>query len=568
MPEKKGRKLFKQFTSSIQVKITLPYILLSMIVAVGGAYLITQLMVRSVDRRFKNSLIETAKISADLLVQEEDQILETVRLIANTINVDQYILEENSEGLRDIIVPLAFNTAEDMVHILDLNGVSQLSLLKDARGRYPVYEASRGSDFFASYEFVQQVLDQDADNFGDKFAGLVDFNGDNYLFIAGPVFNDAGELVGAVLVGSALEEFLTEARQETLAQVSIYHLDGSLAGSTLGSQIPLTRSEAEEVIETQDSQSYLRETMISDIRYREILFCFEVREKIDFGIMGLALSTGFLEETNQDIQIQVFILVAVLLFLTILVGIVIARMITHPIDKLKAAAMEVSSGNLNVKVEPIGEDEIAVLTRTFNQMVSNLRESNDLIIDAYDKTLEGWSKALELRDRETEGHTIRVTRMTLALAKLYGFDGDQLENIRRGSLIHDIGKFSVPDSVLLKPSTLTDDEYDVMKEHPVHAYEMLSNIPFLQGAIDIPYCHHEHWDGGGYPQGLKGEEIPVAARLFTVCDVWDAITTDRPYRDAMSQKKAVKLMREGSGTTFDPNIVDLFLDNLDSLVED
>jgi len=143
-----------------------------------------------------------------------------------------------------------------------------------------------------------------------------------------------------------------------------------------------------------------------------------------------------------------------------------------------------------------------------------------------------------------------------------------LETIRRGALIHDIGKFSVPDSVLLKPGTLTEDEYDVMKQHPEHAYEMLSNIPFLKGAIDIPYCHHEHWDGSGYPQGLKEGDIPVAARLFTVCDVWDAVTTDRPYRDAMPRDEAIEVIRDGAGASFDPDIVNLFLDNLDSFIGD
>ena len=134
-------------------------------------------------------------------------------------------------------------------------------------------------------------------------------------------------------------------------------------------------------------------------------------------------------------------------------------------------------------------------------------------------------------------------------------------------MIHDVGKFAVPDKVLLKPGNLTKKEYEIMKLHPEHAREMLNGIPFLQGAIDIPYCHHEHWDGSGYPRGLKGEEIPIAARIFAVADVWDAVTTDRPYRKAMSRDEAIDVIREGSGTHFDPAVVDLFLEFLEEQEE-
>ena len=555
---------FDQFGHSIQTKITLPYILLSLIVAVGGALLITQLLMRSVDKRFQNSLIETAKISADLLVQEEGMILETVRLVSMTQGMDQYIIEQDAEAIREIVLPLAFNSGEDRIEILDGQGIAQLSLVEDDRGRYPVYDSSRGSDFFVQIPFVQKLLSQQEDEFGDKFAEVVLLDDQVYLYIGGPIRNPAGETVGVVLVGRNLEDLIADIRRETLAQVTIYDLDGEIITSTLSRQIPLTEEETADVIGHQADASVLRKIELIDIGYQEILYAFEVREKVDLGIMGMALSTDFIKEANQGIRVQVFVLVTILLFMTILTGILIARMITRPLNKLKNAALEVSDGNLDVSIDPIGEDEIALLTKTFNQMVSNLKESNRQIVDAYDKTLEGWSKALELRDRETEGHTLRVTKMTLDLARILGYDGDALENIRRGALIHDIGKFSVPDRVLLKPDILTDEEYDIMKLHPQHAYEMLSEIPFLRGAIDIPYCHHERWDGSGYPRGLMGEEIPVAARIFSVVDVWDAVTRDRPYREAMARQEALDLITQGSGEMFDPEIVQIFLDYLEN----
>jgi PAS domain S-box-containing protein/putative nucleotidyltransferase with HDIG domain len=149
---------------------------------------------------------------------------------------------------------------------------------------------------------------------------------------------------------------------------------------------------------------------------------------------------------------------------------------------------------------------------------------------AYDSTIEGWSHALDLRDKETEGHTLRVTEMTLRLARAAGLTEDELAHVRRGALLHDIGKMGVPDAILLKPDKLTDAEWVVMRQHPIYAYKLLSPIAYLQPALDIPYCHHEKWDGSGYPSGLKGEQIPMAARLFAIVDVWDALRSDRPYR--------------------------------------
>jgi len=186
------------------------------------------------------------------------------------------------------------------------------------------------------------------------------------------------------------------------------------------------------------------------------------------------------------------------------------------------------------------------------------RSHTDLML-AYDATIEGWSRALELRDKETEGHTERVTEMTLALARAFGIGEEEITHIRRGALLHDIGKISIPDAILLKPGKLTDEEMALMREHPRRAYEMLLPIEYLRPALDIPYCHHERWDGTGYPRGLKGEDIPLAARLFAIVDVYDALTSDRPYRKAWSRDDALEYIRQQAGVCFDPRVVEMFL---------
>ncbi len=192
-------------------------------------------------------------------------------------------------------------------------------------------------------------------------------------------------------------------------------------------------------------------------------------------------------------------------------------------------------------------------------LFDDLQRSNLELTLAYDTTLEGWAKALELRDEETEGHTRRVTEMTLELAQMMGINGDEIEHIRRGALLHDIGKMGIPDSILLKPGKLTEVEWEIMRQHPVYAHDFISQIDYLHPAMDIPYCHHEKWDGSGYPRGLRGESIPLSARIFAVIDVWDALSSDRPYRKAWEQDRVKAHIIEGAGSHFDPAVVEIFL---------
>ncbi|MDZ7836855.1 MAG: HD-GYP domain-containing protein [Actinomycetota bacterium] len=165
---------------------------------------------------------------------------------------------------------------------------------------------------------------------------------------------------------------------------------------------------------------------------------------------------------------------------------------------------------------------------------------------------------MDLRDKNTEDHSQRVTEITISIARSIGMSDEELAHVRRGALLHDIGKMGVPDAILLKPGKLTDEEWAIMHKHPLHAFELLSPIEYLRTALDIPYCHHEKWDGTGYPRGLKREQIPLAARIFAVVDVYDALTSDRPYRKAWTREKALEYIRQESGRHFDPQMVDMF----------
>jgi len=192
-----------------------------------------------------------------------------------------------------------------------------------------------------------------------------------------------------------------------------------------------------------------------------------------------------------------------------------------------------------------------------------LERSNRELKRAYEETLEGWARALELRDSDTEGHTRRVADMTRIVGERMGLSEDAMVHLYRGALLHDIGKMAIPDHILKKAGPLNDEEWAIMKTHPIHAYEMLSRIEYLRPALAIPCSHHERWDGSGYPQGLKGEDIPLAARIFSVVDVWDALQEDRPYRKAWPKDRIIDYLRENAGSQFDPNVVTVFLSILD-----
>jgi PAS domain S-box-containing protein len=215
---------------------------------------------------------------------------------------------------------------------------------------------------------------------------------------------------------------------------------------------------------------------------------------------------------------------------------------------------------LDEKTDTIIEIQAASRDITERKLAeSTLQSAHQSLQEAYERTIEGWVHALDLRDKETEGHTQRVTRLTVKVARILGLSEEELVHIQRGALLHDMGKMAIKDDILQKPGPLTDAEWIEMRKHPIYTHEMLSPITYLQPALDIPYCHHERWDGSGYPRGLKREEIPLVARLFSIIDVWDALSSDRPYRNRSPHPEVATYLRKEAGRLFDPRLVELFL---------
>jgi HD-GYP domain-containing protein (c-di-GMP phosphodiesterase class II) len=206
-----------------------------------------------------------------------------------------------------------------------------------------------------------------------------------------------------------------------------------------------------------------------------------------------------------------------------------------------------------------GQASLAIAS---SQLFQELKALTADLIFAYETTIEGWSRALDLRDKEPEGHTLRVTEMTVKLARLAGIPEEEIIHIRRGALLHDIGKLGIPDSILLKPEDLTEEEWNIIRKHPTYAHELINPIEYLRPALPIPSFHHEKWDGSGYPLGLKGNQIPLSARLFAVADVWDSLSCERPYRKPWQEEKVLDYIQKKSKTHFDPIAVSLFMSGI------
>ncbi|MGZ9166420.1 MAG: HAMP domain-containing protein, partial [Anaerolineales bacterium] len=449
----------------IRIKITIPYLILSLILAVAAAYLITQLVVENVEERFNKQLYEAGKISSELIVNYESQLLETQRLLANVEGAATAIQRNDADTLRSLTLGIVANDGQEAVEFLDLHGNHVLSIHHSPGGNPEDYVFSSGSQtVFTDLEIVQDVLAQKSDVRGDKFADFIETDFGDFLYVAGPVRDLQGNVAGVVLVGRSLPKLTADIRSKTFAQITLYDHAGQVLYSTLPFPQAIAPETVAQIISFKDISSRKRDLSsqrdldVANIPFAEILGSWEVRGNQELGILGAALSQNAVVQASSSSRWRIFLLVASANFLVILVGINLANTITRPLLQLVQASVKVSKGDLDVQVNPGTNDEISILTESFNSMVASLSQSQKDLLKAYDSTLEGWAKALELRDKETEGHSERVTPLTLRLAEAMGVQGEAVVNIRRGALLHDIGKMGTPDAILHKNGPLDEEE--------------------------------------------------------------------------------------------------------------
>jgi class 3 adenylate cyclase/CheY-like chemotaxis protein/HAMP domain-containing protein len=364
----------------VRVKITFPYILLAILFSLVGAYLVSQVILESIQDRFNNQLVETGKQDADWMVRQEDSLLETLRLVANTTGMADAIRTRDAGSLQEMILPLAVNAKEEAIEILDDQGTSVISLRHVADGGMADYTSTQGETIFAQWDFVQSVLKGQIDQGRDKYAGLERAPWGDFFYVSGPVHSSDGSLVGVVLVGISLPGLVREMSLENLAESTLYDFNGQPMASTLfttsaGTE-PLAAQQAISVVSGQANSSLVRDLVIGSVNYSEIIGPWKARSSQTLGLLGAALPQSFLVTTNRITQTQIFLLVAGAFLLVILIGVTISNQITRPLLRIVKASAEVARGNLNVKVEPRGNDEVAVLSRTFNYMVVGLQEGS------------------------------------------------------------------------------------------------------------------------------------------------------------------------------------------------
>ncbi|MDK1081236.1 MAG: cache domain-containing protein [Anaerolineae bacterium] len=543
---------------SIRTKIILPFLLLAIALATVAGYMAWQIATDSIHERFINQLIEVGKLANKSMVRQEDRMLETIRLLANIESVPQAIKNNDAEQLRDLALPVAVNSQEEAVIFLNIEGVSILSMYHQTGGLIEEYNFTQGDDQMRLWNTVQLVIQNKSDQRGDKFAGYYETSLGNYFYIIGPVRDENQSLVGAILIGRSIDKLVKDLREETLAQITLYNTMGEPLSTTFIETPSIGPLTAIKIIIEGVDETLVREIVVTDIHYNEILGTWIARDEI-LGVLGASFSQNFIVILGRSTWLRVFTLVVVSSLLVIAIGIFISNVISRPIRRLEKAISLISEGNLDIKVDSSGRDEVARLAAEFNSMVDRIHASREELMSAYESTIEGWAKTLEARDHETLGHSHRVVSLTIKLSKTLGISEEDLIHVRRGAFLHDIGKLIIPDSILQKPGPLTKDEWKIVHAHPKAAFDFLKDIDFLEKAINIPYCHHENWDGSGYPRGLKGAEIPIEARIFTVVDVYDAIRSERPYKQARSAEEAFKVLRKGRGTLYDPQVVDTFL---------
>lgn len=362
----------------MRIKITLPYLILALLFALGAAYIVSQVVYESVQDRYFNQLIATGKQTSDWMVREEDRLLASLRLMANTQGVADALKSGDAEALRALILPLIVNTDEEVVDVLDEQGVTVFSAHRPPGAAQGEYSFSRGENLFQGYDFVQRVLQNQADTRGDKFAGFVRASWGDYFYVSGPVLDANNQLVGAVMVGKSTQTLVREMKAETLGETTLYDLSGRVLVSTHPASVvaEIPPGQVSDVLNRQDQSSLTRSLTIASVDYTELLGPWEVRERDDLGLIGVALPQAFLVRTSQVTRLQVFILVVSSILLVIAVGMYLANLITRPLQRLMRASMQVSQGNLGVKVSVQGDDELAVLAHTFNSMVAGLQEGS------------------------------------------------------------------------------------------------------------------------------------------------------------------------------------------------
>jgi putative nucleotidyltransferase with HDIG domain len=537
----------------IRYKIILPFAVLLVFVGVIGSGVATARLTDAAAAKFDADLLHGSLLANQSVAQIEAARLADLRLATDTVGVPESLAASDVDGLARLLTPIAGNvtTANIQLRVLDVHGTELLHIQgsRDGSGRVDVSNASE----FASEPAVVKVLAGEHDTVaGDRRLFLSAQQSQPTLYWTGAVRTSGQRIVGAVLVGQSLAEIASQ-----IDGSAFYDRSGILLASTLANPPVASDAVRSQVTSEKTVRPTVDESGTGHAYWA--LFSTWTMRGTQFGYLAVQANADALLSSVRQVRLILTLVFTAAALLTLLVGTATASLLTRPIEGLVRSMRVVSAGNLHHRAKVTSKDEIGYLAQAFNEMTASLEEKTAALEETTFASMEALARAIDARDPSTFGHSARVAAVSIEIADEIHLPVKERESLRRAALLHDIGKIGVEDRILRKPGPLTDAEMGEMREHSRIGHDMLEGLRFLRPSLPGILHHHERWDGGGYPSGLAGTAIPLLVRIIAVADVFDALTSDRPYRDGLSFKAATAAIRQDAGRKFDPEVVAAFM---------
>jgi putative nucleotidyltransferase with HDIG domain len=539
---------------SLRRRIVLPFIVLVVFVGFIGTAVVSAQVGGSAEGAFDNSLIRSSLRTNDRVASLEDDRLQQLRAAADTAGIAGTVTRADGAAASKLLGPIVGNAQPEhlLLRLVTSGGRLVVGLRRDPTGLTTLTDGIT----YGAVPAVQHVLRGDRDALGDKYVFLATEGSQPMLYWAAPVRTEtqAQTVVGAVLLGEPLSEIAQTIRGTNVLDVAFY----SPSGQVLTASLPEMPALAADTMRQVTSDAPVRIAIQrQDHAYRLLVSDWTMRGA-PLGYLGVGQNADELSASLNALRLVLVALFGAIALGALLIGLALADRITRPIDQLIASMRVVSAGDYSRRVRVGPPDEIGYLAQTFNEMTAALQTQIREREEAFFRNLEALARVIDARDPYTFEHSARVAAISLELAEGMGLQPADLVVLRRSGLLHDVGKIGVSDQVLGKKGPLTDDEWAAIRRHPVIGFEMLKDVPFLQPSLDPIRHHHERWDGEGYPDRLKGTAISQLARIVTVADAFDAMTSDRPYRKSFSFEFAAQTIVSEAGRQFDPAVVEAF----------
>jgi putative nucleotidyltransferase with HDIG domain len=523
----------------LRQQIIAPFLLLLVFVAVVGVAVLTYQATNSGMAGFDQSLVRASVQVNDRLATLEAGRLNDLRALAATPWLATAVAAGDRPRLTELFAAdmAPVRDSRVVVRILDGQGRPLLSIPEDT-----------SSTAYAGAPAIKQVLTGASDARGDKYLARFREGSSEVVYWSAPVRDPHGLVVGAVLLGQTVDAISAQIGPAESGRLFFYGPNGQpLEGS-----LPVLSNDVRQSITT----DHLMRVSVTANAHAYAVAVTEWRMRGErFGYLGVGLPADGVVDNVLRLRVILLLVFLGTALLVLVAGGLLARRISQPLERLVSSISSVAAGDLSHRATARPGDEIGYLTSSFNEMTLSLEEKTKALETTAFASIEALARAIDARDPYTYGHSARVARLSFEIADELRLPPDQVGALSRASLLHDIGKIGVEDRVLRKPGPLNKREMEAMREHPVIGYEMLRGLHFLESSLDGVRHHHEHWDGTGYPDGVQGEAIPLAVRILTVADALDALTSDRPYRAAMSFPDAAGRIEAGAGKQFDPAVV-------------